>query len=368
MVGRGITPLGRRRRHERFARAVESRPESVDPELAEELAVVDLLRAAATSSGPDAATRERMRRRILDADRPTAAAVTVLKPRRSSARGRLAVASAAALCLVLSLAGMSVLLSRDALPGDALYGMKRTAESATLGFTFGDESKALKRLDFATARLAELETLADKYADEDGPLGAYLTALTDFDADAAAGSRELATIGANSDERLLGTLDEWARAQYARLTELRPRLPETVVNRSTTSLNLLVRIAQRTADLRGRTGCSPVTTGDSDDVGPLPATTPCGPIPTPSGSSTPDQTSVPVSPPPATVPPAPVPPPAQPPTTGNPPPDPSVLTSQPGVLPPLTSVVPTVPSLGLPTITIPLPLPLPGLPGIAFGS
>ncbi|MCS7483009.1 DUF5667 domain-containing protein [Umezawaea endophytica] len=365
MVGRGITPLGRRRQHERFARAVESRPESVDPELAGELAVVDVLRRAAETSGPDAAARERMRRRILDADRPTAA-VTILEPRRSSARGRLAVAAAAALCLVLSLAGMSLLLSRDALPGDTLYGMKRTAESASLGFTFGDESKALKRLEFAAARLAELETLADKYAD-DGPLGAYLTALTDFDADAAAGSRELAAIGTNSDERVLATLDEWTRVQYARLTDLRTRLPEAAVTRSATSLNLLARISQRTADLRARTGCSPVTSGTADDVGPLPATSPCSsttPVPAPPSSSTP---SVLVSAPAATVTSAPLPP-AAPVPTGVPAPNPTVPTTGSGLLPPITSVLPTVPSIGLPTITVPLPLPLPGLPGVAFGS
>ncbi|HEX6346717.1 DUF5667 domain-containing protein [Umezawaea sp.] len=365
MVGRGITPLGRRRQHERFARAVESRPQSVDPELAAELAVVDALRKAASTSGPDAAARERMRQRILEAERPTSA-VTILKPRRSSARGRLAVAAAAALCLVLSLAGMSLLLSRDALPGDALYGMKRTAESASLGFTFGDESKALKRLEFATARLAELETLTDEHGD-DGPLGAYLTALTDFDADTAAGARELSAVGTNSDERVLGTLDEWARTQYARLTDLRTRLPEAAVTRSAASLTLLARIAQRTADLRGRTGCSPVTSGTVDDIGPLPADSPCStgaPVP---GSPSSPEPSVLVNPPVPTVPQAPVPP-ASPPASGVPAPDPTTPTSPPPLLPPITSVLPTVPSLGLPTITVPLPLPLPGLPGIAFGS
>jgi uncharacterized protein DUF5667 len=368
MVGRGITPLGRRRQHERFARAVEARPESVDPDLADELAVVDLLRAAAANSGPDAAMRERMRQRILSADPLPASGVTILEPRRrSSARGRLAVAAAAALCLVLSLAGMSLLLSRDALPGDALYGMKRTAESASLGFTFGDESKAMKRLEFAAARLAEMETLADQYGD-DGPLGAYLTALTDFDADAAAGSRELSAVGANADERLLGTLDEWAQGQARRLTDLRARLPEAAVTRSATSLDLLARMAQRMADLRERTGCSPVTTGASDDVGPLPASSPCGSEPPAQGStSVSNQPSVLVNPPVATVPPTSAPP-ASSAAVGTSTPDPSVLSTPRTTIPPLVSVLPTVPSLGLPTITIPLPLPLPGLPGIAFGS
>ncbi|WNV91048.1 DUF5667 domain-containing protein [Umezawaea sp. Da 62-37] len=366
MVGRGITPLGRRRQHERFARAVEARPDDVDAELADELAVVDLLRAAAAGSGPDAAARERMRARVLGAERPTAPVVLLPKQRRSSARGRLAVAAAAALCLVLSLAGMSLLLSRDALPGDALYGMKRTAESASLGFTFGDESKALKRLEFAAARLVEMETLADKY-DDQAPLGGFLGALADFDADAAAGARELATVGANSDERVLATLADWSGSQAERLAALEPRLPEPAVTRSATSLDLLSRIGQRAAELRARTNCSPVTTGASDDIGPLPATTPCAPPPTTQGSAPPRQPSILVSEPRATVPSVQAPPASAPvpgtPTTG-------AASGTPQILPdlPITSVLPTVPASGLPTLVIPLPVPLSGLPGIRFGT
>jgi hypothetical protein len=328
MVSRGITPLWRHRQRERFARAVDTRPADVDPGLAAELAVVDLLRTAAETTGPDVAARERMRLRILHAQPPPAAAVAT--PLRSGARGRLAVAMAAALCLVLSLAGMSLLLSRDALPGDALYGMKRTAESASLGLTFGNESKALKRLEFAVARISEMETLVDGGA---APLGSYLTALTDFDADAAAGARELTTIGANGDERVL------------------------------TSLDLLARMSQRALDLRARTNCSPVTTGTSDDVGPLPATTPCDAAPSTQNSAAPGPPSVLVSEPLPTVPPGQQRS-AAPPVPGTPSQDPSILTTPKLPLPPITSVLPPVPTGGLPTLSLPLPLPLPGLPGI----
>lgn len=373
MVGRGITPLGRHRQREQFARAVEVLPEdggptldATDPELARDLAVVGLLRRAAETSGPDAETKERMRLRILAADPPKVSVLESRAPQRFGARGRLAVASAAALCLILSLAGMSLLLSRDALPGDALYGVKRSAESASLGFTFGSESKALKRLEFASARISEMETLVDRYRESGGgPLGGYLSALTDFDADAAAGSRELATVGANSDQRVLGSLRDWADVHTTRLTELRGKLPEQAANRSAVSLDLLDRMSKRAAALMARTNCSPITSGQADDVGPLPAEGTCAPTPIdPSGSA---NTLTPTSGLPGK--------PVQPTTPGqsttNPVPGSNQATTPetpvlPLPLPPIaSSILPTTPGGLLPPISIP-PL-LPGLPGIRVG-
>lgn len=153
---------------ERFARALES--DAVDAEFERELAIVAALQDL--DIGPDELARKRM----------LAKATPVVSSRRS----RFLVALAAAVVLMFALAGMSLLLSRDALPGDTLYGIKRTAEAASLGLTFGDESKALKHLEFANARIGEMETLAQRYMDPaDVPAGSYLTALTDFDTDAA---------------------------------------------------------------------------------------------------------------------------------------------------------------------------------------
>jgi hypothetical protein len=388
-VDRGITPIGRHRQRERFARAVEVAPDDgkppnrrpgqpslddIDPELADELAVVALLRRASTQVGPDAAARERMRERALAGSAPV---LVRPEPIRSGARGRLVVALAAALCLVLSLTGMSLLLSRDALPGDALYGMKRSAESASLGFTFGDQSKALKRLEFATARISEMETLADRYRGSGGGAAdSYLAALADFDSDAAAGSRELATIGANSDGQALSTLAAWAQGQAARLGALRPHLPTRAADRSATSLDLLGKIEHRADDLHTRISCFPITSGSTDEVGPLPAEERCDkttvdpnssagrPPSSQTGTSTGSQ---------------PAPPPQN---TGTPPgpaqPAPSVATTS--VVPAPTSSVPTpaAPSqqggkLSL-SVPVPLPIPLPIsqipplLPGIRVGS
>jgi hypothetical protein len=383
MVGRGITPLWRHRQREQFARAIDAhpdpaRPESTRPdparsgsvesepavgEFAEELAVVALLRKAAVTSGPDEAAKARMRARVLGATAPPPTKLDQpkeeLRRPRAGARGRLVVALAAALCLLLSLTGMSLLLSQDALPGDALYGVKRTAETASLGLTFGEESKGYKRLEFAAARVAELETLVDRYREPPGgPLGGYLTALTDFDADAAAGSRVLAAFGSNSDQRALTELRDWAITHATRLGELRAALPVEAADRAGTSLDLLDRIAQRASALQARTDCVSVTSGQVDQVGPVPAVDECVTQPVVPGTS------------PELRPSAPEPTSAASPTTSGGVPGTGTSTGLPSVgVPPSTlstPAAPTVPTSGpvlpLPTLTLPS-LPLPGLGG-----
>ncbi|WP_433266088.1 DUF5667 domain-containing protein [Actinosynnema sp. CS-041913] len=358
-MGRGITPLWRHRQREQFARAVEALPGDTDPAFADELAVVTLLREAAATSGPDEATRARMRERVLGASPSPPTKVDRRRP-RSGAHGRLAVALVAALCLVFSLAGMSLLLSRDALPGDALYGVKRTAESASLGLTFGEESKGYKRLEFASARVSELEILVDRYRDAGGgPLGGYLTALADFDADAAAGSRVLAAFGSGSDRRALGSLRDWATSHTTRLGGLRGSLPVDAATRAGTSLDLLARIAQRAADLAARGQCATVTSGRFDQVGPVPATGDCvAPPVEPTTTSTTDLPAVPASPPATSgVPPTTAP---APPGAGTTPGVPPRTTEPTLPLPSLT--VSITPPVQLPTLTLPS-LPLPGLTG-----
>jgi hypothetical protein len=362
MVGRGITPLWRHRQREQFARAVDAHPGSAPAEgdeFADELAAVALLRKAAVTAGPDEAARARMRARVLGAAEPPPTKLNQpVRERRTGARGRLAVALAAALCLLFSLAGMSLLLSRDALPGDALYGVKRTAESASLGLTFDEESKGHKRLEFAAARVAEIETLVDRYRESGGgPLGGYLTALTDFDADAAAGSRVLAALGSNSDQRALEDLRDWATSQATRLAELRPSLLPGAADRAGTSLDLLARIAERASALHARVDCASVTSGKADQVGPLPAEDECAarsadPGTSPSGLPTePAATTVPA---PATnrdTPGA-----TSTPGAGLP------GTAAPSASPTPTTTTPGGPLLPLPTLTLPS-LPLPGLGG-----
>src|SRR4051812_8487400 len=198
------------------------------------------------------------------------------KPAVSSRRKRLVVALAAALVLVFALAGMSLLLSQGALPGDPLYGVKRTAEAASMGLTFGDEPKALKHLEFAAARVDEMETLARRHPDlTEAPVGGYLTALTDFDADATTASSQLIALATRGDLPQLGSLKTWAGQQHVRPDAPAPHLPVPVRERAKASRQILVRIAERVTALLDRADCYQITTGTADDIGLLPAADTC---------------------------------------------------------------------------------------------
>ncbi|MPZ64776.1 MAG: hypothetical protein GEU83_04415 [Pseudonocardiaceae bacterium] len=198
----------------------------------------------------------------------------------AEARGRMMATAAAALCLLMSLSGMSLLLSRDAVPGDALYAFKRSTESAELGMTFGDQSKALKHLEFATARIGEIEQLAAA-ADAGGTWGSgtaqLLAALDDFDADTIVGTRLLTGVAAFGDVGMLSSLDGWADLQQERLDDVRAALPADAGGRITSSAALLDEVQQRADALQDRAGCQSITSGASDSLGPLPAEDSCVP-------------------------------------------------------------------------------------------
>jgi hypothetical protein len=189
-------------------------------------------------------------------------------------------ASAAVFCLLLSVSGMSLFLSRDALPGDALYGIKRSAETASLGLTFGEEPKAFKHMRLATARVDEIKTL-DSRRQVRGAVSAkdHITALVAFNREAAAASQLLTRLGTDGDGRLLNTLRDWAEAQSTRLTTVQPGLPLSALPHLTTTLDLLSSIQQRSTALLDRVGCTSVTSGASDGIGALPATDYCVPAP-----------------------------------------------------------------------------------------
>jgi hypothetical protein len=282
---------------------------------------------------------------------------------------------------------MSLLLARDALPGDALYGIKRTAEAASLGLTFGDEPKALKHLEFAAARVTEIETLAQRYANpSDAPVGGYLTALTDFDNDASAGTRQLIALATRGDGRQLESLRDWATQQSDRLAAVVSRLPDAARNREGASQDLLRRITVRSDSLLSRMQCYQITTGSVDDIGALPATGVCQRVPgaarpSPSAGQTEAHRVEPPATPPglSTVPGPTLPPAATLPNPGDPgqPGGPQQPGASGSIGVPVTTTPPSGPAVpgAQPTLVVPLPLPtvevppvLPGLPGIRLGG
>ncbi|WP_372671406.1 DUF5667 domain-containing protein [Amycolatopsis kentuckyensis] len=260
---------------DRFARALEPSPVARDGEFADELALVGALRELGAAGAPDLETRQRIRAEI--AGRLETAAVT---PGRRW-RPRTADLVAAALFLFLVLSGLTLVLSRNALPGDPLYGVKRAGESTALGLTFGDEAKARKHLEFATNRVTEMGELASEGASD----ADYRTAYDDFAADLKAGVAQIATVATSEGggAQALSDVRLWARNQEARLAAL-PAGSAPVFD---DVRDLLGKVQERTSGLAARMNCYQITTGSSDDLGLIPATGECTQRPTPSSGGEP---------------------------------------------------------------------------------
>lgn len=191
------------------------------------------------------------------------------------------IALGAALCLVLALSGMTLFLSRDALPGDALYAVRRTVESAQLGLTSGDDGKGRKHLEYAADRIGDIQSLAARNPDPaNSPVGDYLTAFADFDTDAKAGTADLANYATTHGDGVLSTLRTWATQQTKRIEQVEPALPTTARTRATQSVTLLASIIERAKAVEAREFCYTITSGITDELGPVPVTGPCDKPPT----------------------------------------------------------------------------------------
>ncbi|HEY3605966.1 MAG TPA: DUF5667 domain-containing protein [Pseudonocardiaceae bacterium] len=389
----GGTPWWRQRQRERFARAVDSSPQDsqpYDPKLAGELAVVVMLGHTAAATAPDGAARDRMRAKVLAQlavpqvrPSPVPRALPAPRGRVTGTRGRLVIALGAAFCLVLALSGMTLLLSRNALPGDPLYAVRRTVESATLGLTSGGDAKGHKHLEFAADRIGDIETLAGRYPDlANSPVGDYLTAFADFDSDTSAGTVDLTGYATGNGPADLTVLRTWAAQQATRIGLVAPHLPTLARTRAAQSRALLDRVSRRADALLARDSCYTITSGATDDLGVLPATGPCDQAP----GSPPRHLGATSTPPVGATLPVQVPAPPQtrsggatavtsPPVAGVPP---TTFAAPPVVPPPVVGVPPVLPPVPITppiTITLPLPLPpldipalLPNLPALRIGD
>jgi hypothetical protein len=209
------------------------------------------------------ALRPRRRRRHALPSRPAA------RPAATGLARRVATVGAAALFAVLAIAGGSIFASRDAVPGDALYGIKRAAEAAG-GIFSGSNARGQHDLELAATRLDEIERMA-RAGVTDG--AAFDSAFDDFDSATTAGTRRQLS-GANPDRSAVD-LASWATQQTTRLSTLRSTLPAAAQSDAEDALQLLDRVHRRAVALTARTGCADVTSGATDDLGPVPAEGPC---------------------------------------------------------------------------------------------
>ncbi|MFD2466997.1 DUF5667 domain-containing protein [Amycolatopsis silviterrae] len=347
---------------ERFDDAINASPGQQPDEFAEELAVVGALRELGQAGDPDPATRARIRAEI-------EGRIGEPLPRRRW-RPRMADLAAAGIALILGLGGLTLLLSRDAVPGDALYSVKRAGEVTSLGLTFGDEAKAEKHLKFATNRVTELGRMSDATP------AAYQTALHDFSSDVRAGVAELTELATTSGNRTrLTSLESWAQSRAQELESEQADIPASAREDFQRARGLLDRVQQRTTALGSRLSCYQITTGTTDELGLLPADGACTQQPLSPGGSTPSSPP-PVAPTaPSTDSPLPIRSVSSPTlsSTGMPTPTPTSTevphtATPPSVPPPITAPTPPrIPTRPAPPPVVSIPPLLPGLPPIVIG-
>lgn len=193
----------------------------------------------------------------------------MLDRRRPSVRKRFGVIVGGFAALAV-IAGVTSTVSRDALPGDAMYGVKRASESVGGVFTVGEQAEATRQLDLARSRVDELESLVARSTPP--PPGAVAAAMKDFDRATSTGSRMMLTgSGTDStDSARLAELRTWAAGQSGRITRLQEGLPAESRPETAEAVQLLDRVLARAEALRAGSGCAADSGGTVDDLGPVP--------------------------------------------------------------------------------------------------
>lgn len=184
--------------------------------------------------------------------------------RRTRTRGAIVVGLAAG---TLALSGMSA-ASGDAIPGDALYSVKRSTEKAQLALAGSDVSRGQLYLEFARTRLDEAHAVKDPAG-----LGAV---LEDMDNETLEGVRRLTTTAvARKDTAALDAIDTFVSTQRAAAEKLRASATGDARTRATKSVTLLEEIQRRSQALRPLLKCGANATSAADTLGPVPNGSAC---------------------------------------------------------------------------------------------
>jgi hypothetical protein len=190
--------------------------------------------------------------------RPKAAASRITT-RRGRARGAILVGLAVG---TLALSGISA-ASGDSKPGDALYGMKRQAESAQIAVSSGD-AKGNYYLSFARQRLIEAGEIS--YSSK-----LFTSTLADMDSETTQGARILLTAATrHRDTAALSSVNDFVADQKRQLNALLLHVPvgSPAYTRLLTSEGLLNRIGVRGATIKQALACRSTTIGFTTELGP----------------------------------------------------------------------------------------------------
>ena len=259
-----------RARAESFAHAVDHGPRHStrlgdDPELLEAVELVGRLRTAgavaprpefsaelrhrlmeqAAARSATTATPLMVRSAPDDSDDPpgsedVGASVTAIR-RRQGRRIRL-VASTAALVLLGGGIG-SAAAAQQAMPGDTLYGMKRSIENVSTNVSVGDDSRGRRDLEHAMTRLSEVQELAGN----GGSVGTINATLDDFSAQSRKGvSRLVASYQQDGDETSITAITAFITSARQALVGLAPKLPPESLKSGVEALATIEQLAQHT--------------------------------------------------------------------------------------------------------------------------
>lgn len=234
-----------------------------------------------------------------DAAPKTAAAPVKAGVGRSLLSGlRLSRPLAAVACTVVVLAmllGGAVLMSKGALPGDTLYGLKRASENAEYALAQSPSERARLNLTFAGNRLAEVQNLLP---DGSGPasVSPHLASLVDStlasaDSDVMKAAQTLGEQAVqNNSGKPLQSITSWAPGELTRLNVIISRLPAGPARDHAQATYTLVTAAMnRAAALQAEAGCACLHSTPSDQLGPIPCPV-CDSAPNPTNPTQPGGT------------------------------------------------------------------------------
>jgi len=276
-----------RRRSERFAQLIEEAGVSrrhharsharsgLDAELVEFVSVSRRVRDLPLTVEAHPEFREGLRAMLLATIEREGIGVTAVRPEPETApevtpglfgsrrtRTRTAVIAGFA-AGTLALSGMST-ASGNAIPGSALYGVKRSTERAQLALAGSDLSRGELKFQFARTRLDE----AAAFRDDPARLAAV---FDDMDSETQQGTKLMTTSAVDQrDSVALDSVDSFAGSQRQALVELRDELSASGQTRVDGSLTLLDAVQRRSAALRPLLPCGGAAATGTDELGPVP--------------------------------------------------------------------------------------------------